>query len=130
MTDKEKIRARNMELHGLIADRLETVGLQWAEAWRSLIVTRGKRYGCVRLNKPPHNWRGTRGRAGMLWEVWRQYRGQLSARRLGVGPAAMSMGGLICSTWSVDDDTKQEALEVAIDAIAAAMRQATEKNDA
>lgn len=129
MADKEKIRARNMELHGLIADRLETVGPQWADAWRSLIVMRGKRYGCVRLNKPPHNWKETRGRAGMLWEIWRQYRGQLSAHRLGVGPAAMSMQGLVFSSWSVDDDTKPEAIEAAFDAIAEALRQAKEKND-
>ena len=121
MTDKttrDEIRARNMRHHENIAAKLDAIGAQWGDAWRSLIVRRGKRYGCIRLQKPPHNWQGTNGRAGVMWEAWNHYRGQLSAYRLGVGPAAMSYGGAICSMWSVDDETKGDAFETAINAIA------------
>lgn len=122
MTDtqtRDAIRERNMRHHGNIAAKLAEIGPQWSEAWQSLIVTRGKRYGCIRLQKPPHNWKGTNGRAGVMWEAWHHYKGQLSAHRLGVGPAAMSVGGAMCSMMFCGDETKMAAFDTACDAIAA-----------
>lgn len=118
---RERIRERNMRHHANIAAKLAEIGPQWSEAWQSLIVMRGKRYGLIRLQKPPHNWKGTNGRAGVLWEAWNHYRGQLSAHRLGVGPAAMSYGGAMCSLIFCNDETKADAFEVACDAIHAEM---------
>jgi len=118
MTSEEKqaIRDRNMQAHRAIADRLEAAhGKRWADAWLSLVVSRGKRCGCLKLHKPGS--RAHNGRAAVLWEAWDHVRGQASAYSLGVGPACMSVHGLMYSLWACRDDDTQGAYETAVDAI-------------
>lgn len=113
----QEIRDRNMLLNERIANRLrERCGEPWADAWMSLVVTRGKRFGCIKLSKPSAK-SDPSGAAGVLWEAWNHCRGQASAHRLGVGPASMSIGGAVLSCMFCKEPNASEAFSEAIDAI-------------
>lgn len=123
MTDAEKkaIREKNMATHARIKAKLAAVDPVWADAWGMLVVTRGKRFGCMKTTKPKFMQK-LGPEAGLLWEAWNHARGQMAAARLGVGPAYMSVGGAMISSMFCNRDDKAQAFEVAIDAIISEVR--------
>lgn len=115
-SQKQAIRDSNMAHQNAIAARLAAIDPVWGEAWLSLICRSGKRYGLLKRQKPRYGAK-LGPEAGLMWEAWQEARGQISAHRLGVGPAYRSFGGTICSAWACSRADKMEAWETAIDAI-------------
>lgn len=112
--EMQAIRDRNMAIQRYIAAEIikRMNGDQaWGEAWLRLVSERGRTYGLIKKAKP----RGGDRKAGLLWEAWNHYRGQASAHALGVGPANMSIMGLMCS--ALGQANAMQAFEAAIDAI-------------
>lgn len=123
----EEIRARNWAIQRYIASYIERelvrkheatpeVAKEYADAWLDNVVTRGRSTGLVVKTKP----RGGAPKQGIMWEAWRHWRGQASAHSLGVGPAYMSIHGVMYSIMGQPNGVA--AFEAAIDGIMSAQR--------
>lgn len=123
MTEAEKkaIRDRNMATHDRIKTKLAEIDPIWSEAWDMLIIKRGNKFGLIKKTKPKFMQK-LGPEAGLLWEAWNHARGQISAARLGVGPAYMSVGGAMISSMFCNREDRAQAFEAAIDAIMAEVK--------